>query len=389
MIRARSAGFYLFLYSLVCAPSAVAQERAIMKSSQLLPGYDLGVNSSGVRTGWLINHHGYMEMSYPSGQSWGAVFVTVGRPREPPRPARDFSDFDSLLIDMRGRAGGEQIEIGIKTNTQPDDGSETKVPVTLTTDWQTYDVPLFRFTGTDARHLYVVTEFVFAGAQARTVYFRDIRYRPSSSRRQTGKSGATAVQVDAGTHAGVGPSYASGGEPSVTITRPVTAHTIKIWSGTRPSLLVQGEVEGMPNTYKLYIGVHPTTSDSVWTQEIPARRKWLTQVYLGDPGRRPKNGESFEMVGILSNRPPPKRFNELGETFDYYMSDIVTVDVSVQSWADRAGAFMRDVGVSLPISALFTSAGGIRGLIYGSRTANREGKVRAEKTPDPDPQTGA
>jgi hypothetical protein len=169
----------------------------------------------------------------------------------------------------------------------------------------------------------------------------------------------------------------------------VTGHTIKIWSGTRPSLLVQGEVEGMPNTYKLYIGVHPTTSDSVWTQEIPARRKWLAQVYFGDPGYRPKNGESFELIGILANRSPPERFNELGDTFAYYMSNIVTVDVSVQSWADRAGAFMRDVGVSLPISALFTSAGGILGLIYGSRAANRDGKTRAEKTPDPDPQTDA
>jgi hypothetical protein len=382
---ARTVGFYLFFYGLVCAPSAVAQERAVMKGSQLLPGYDLGVNSSGARTGWLINHDGYMEMSYPSGQSWGAVFVTVGRPREPPRPTRDFSAFDSLLIDMRGGAGGEQIEVGMKANTQPDNGSETKVPVTLTAGWQTYDVPLSRFTGTDTRHLYVVTEFVFAGAKACTVYFRDIRYSPSSSRRQAGDSVATAVQVGAGTNAGVEPSYESGGEPSVTITRPATAHTIKVWSGTRPSLLVQGEVKGMPKTYKLYIAVHPTTSDSVWTQEIPARRRWLSQVYLGDPGRRPKNGESFEVVGILSNRPPPERFNELGDTFDYYMSNIVTLDVSVQSWTDRAGAFLRDVGISVPISALFTSAGGILGTIIGSRAA--KGKVRAEKTPDP--QTGA
>jgi hypothetical protein len=77
---------------------------------------------------------------------------------------------------MKGGNGGEQIEIGVKTNTQPDDGSETKVPVTLTSEWKTYSIALNRFEGTDLDKVYVACEFVFSGADAETIYVRNISY---------------------------------------------------------------------------------------------------------------------------------------------------------------------------------------------------------------------
>jgi hypothetical protein len=152
----------------------------VLVGARLNPGFDMGVNSSENRTNWLKNDPEHLMMSYPAGQSWGAVFITVGKPKQPPRPFRDFSAYNLLTIEMKGAVGGEQLEIGIRTNTQPDDGSETKIPVKLSSDWKPYQFRLDRFEGADLAKLYVVTEFVFSGSDAATVYARNISFSNNS-----------------------------------------------------------------------------------------------------------------------------------------------------------------------------------------------------------------
>ena len=55
-------------------------------------------------------------MSYPAGASWGAVFITIGKPKDPPRPSQDLAAFDTLLVEMKGESGGEELDIGLKTS---------------------------------------------------------------------------------------------------------------------------------------------------------------------------------------------------------------------------------------------------------------------------------
>jgi len=118
-------------------------------------------------------------MAYPSGQSFGAVFITVGKPIQPPRPGKDLSKYHQLSVELQGQVGGESVSIGIKDKNQPDDGSETKVPVSgLTTDWKHFTFPLSKFTVADLHKLYVVIEFVFAGGTPATVCARNIQYVP-------------------------------------------------------------------------------------------------------------------------------------------------------------------------------------------------------------------
>jgi hypothetical protein len=148
----------------------------VLVGAALTPGFGMGVNSSGNNTSWLETEGDHLKMSYPSGQSWGAVFITVGPPAEPPRPFLDLSAYNVLAIEMKGAKGGERLGIGIKTSKQPDDGSETKIPVELTSDWKTYQFPLDRFKRADPHNLYVVTEFVFVGSNAVTVSARNISY---------------------------------------------------------------------------------------------------------------------------------------------------------------------------------------------------------------------
>ena len=137
----------------------------------------MGVDTDKHRTDWLekLDRENCFRMSYPAGQKWGAVFITVGPPTDQPRPSMDFSDYKFLVVEMKGGAGGETIRVGVKTNAQQDNGAEYKVAEVLTADWQTYRYPLAKFQRADSKKLYVVAEFVF-DAGARTIYLRNVRY---------------------------------------------------------------------------------------------------------------------------------------------------------------------------------------------------------------------
>jgi exo-beta-1,3-glucanase (GH17 family) len=160
-------------------PPASRLTRTVSDSRGLADFYDIGVDSSNSRQDWLETTSDGMSMTYPAGQAWGAVFVTVGPPVDPPRPWKDFSSFRTLSVELRGETGGESVEIGIKDATDPDDGTEAKALVSnLSTAWQTYQFPLSMFGTADLTHLYVAVEFVFDGSTAETVYFRDVKFLP-------------------------------------------------------------------------------------------------------------------------------------------------------------------------------------------------------------------
>jgi hypothetical protein len=176
--------FVIALVGLLLGTEAIGQtdQKEVLVGSRLSSGFDIGVNSSEGKVNWLVTEQSYFKMSYPANQSWGVVFITVGTPKQPPRPFRDFSAYRILSIDMKGGASSRIIEVGVKSNAQPDDGSETSLPVTLAPDWKTYEFPLDKFTGSDLGRLYVVAEFVFTGADPQTVYVRNIKYLKRSAR---------------------------------------------------------------------------------------------------------------------------------------------------------------------------------------------------------------
>jgi hypothetical protein len=143
----------------------------------LTPGFDIGANSSSGNTGWLEDTGEGMKMSYPSGEAWGAVFIVSDSVTTPPRPSKDFSAYKTLSFEVKGEVGGESFQVGLKDKDDPDDGGEAKVTVcNLTNEWQTITIPLSRFSTADLKNLYVVMEFVFEGANAQTVFFRNVKY---------------------------------------------------------------------------------------------------------------------------------------------------------------------------------------------------------------------
>jgi hypothetical protein len=143
----------------------------------LASGFEFGVNTSDSNTDWLTAVKGAMRATYPSGESWGVVFIAVeGDPQESECVGRDFLGYSTLEVQLRGDRGSEIVDVGIKDCDDPDDGSEKKIPIICKSDWDTIPIPLSEFTDADLGRLRVVCEFVFRGTEAKTVYFRNVRY---------------------------------------------------------------------------------------------------------------------------------------------------------------------------------------------------------------------
>jgi|GEM_PF-1080591 len=153
------------------------QNRCPIFMGNLAKGFDMGVNTSGGLTNWVTVDTSVIEMSYPAGQTWGAVFITVGEPTIPPRPGRDLSRFSELVLELCGGQGNETVWIGVKDNTDPDDGSEARVKIYgIGTDWEEHVLPLSQFYTAKFESIYVPIEFVFDGG-VKTVRARNIEYR--------------------------------------------------------------------------------------------------------------------------------------------------------------------------------------------------------------------
>lgn len=84
-------------------------------------------------------------------------------------------DYDTLRLNLRGTQGVEKIAIALKDISNPTDGSETKVKLTLTSEWQFYDIPLTKFKPTKLEELFIVTSFISEN-QAMTIEVESIEF---------------------------------------------------------------------------------------------------------------------------------------------------------------------------------------------------------------------
>ena len=150
---------------------------AILNGSQMGSNLGLGVDTSEHKRDWVkpAPANGSLMLAYPGDPLFGAAFFTVGKPRDDHRPGTDMSAFNALEVELQGQQAGDIVYVGIKDATQPDDGSEWKEKVTLTTDWVRYQFPLSKFVGADVHRLYVLCEFVFRESPA-AVYVRRIQF---------------------------------------------------------------------------------------------------------------------------------------------------------------------------------------------------------------------
>jgi hypothetical protein len=167
--------FLVATSSIVIAQNTQRKSLEIFVNGGTTVGYNLGVNTSENLTNWVTPQADKsIRMAYPSGQSWGAVFITYGQPDT--KTPINLSQYSNLSITAKGATGGESVWIGIKDTSQLD-GQETKIPIEgLTTQWKTYEFRLTQFTPANISKIYVVCEFVFSGSNPQTVFFNNVTY---------------------------------------------------------------------------------------------------------------------------------------------------------------------------------------------------------------------
>jgi hypothetical protein len=134
----------------------------------------LGVNSSGGKTDWKKELNGEISMTYPRGENWGTVYITVGEATQQleKRQFKNFSYYSSLILELKGEEG-DTIQIGMKDPNTPEVGP--RHTLTLKKGWNIYPINLDEFKTVDLKHLYVVTEFVFSN-KPQTLSVKKIRF---------------------------------------------------------------------------------------------------------------------------------------------------------------------------------------------------------------------
>lgn len=162
------------------ATSAPATETApttvYLYGDQLAAGYELNIDNSTHQYGWLKGE-GVIQADFLAGQSWAAIFLTVG----PPKPegqrdtSLDLSGCDTLNVDLWAAQPGVTVSIGIKDVNDPDDGSETLMSRTLTTEPMVYQFSLIQFATVNLTQVYLPFEVVYHGSEAATVFIDNIR----------------------------------------------------------------------------------------------------------------------------------------------------------------------------------------------------------------------
>jgi len=106
---------------------------------------------------------------------WGSPFLTINALNN--RVAEmDFTKYKNITLEMKGVIGGEHFDLMMKDKYDLPDGKESRVNITLTNEWKTYEVPIKQFESADKKVIQTPLGFVFLGNEGRTIYVRSIQF---------------------------------------------------------------------------------------------------------------------------------------------------------------------------------------------------------------------
>lgn len=113
------------------------------------------------RLGSLQRLPGELHIDYPGGAEWAAIYwgATSGSTEEG-RPSVDLSRFSQLHLELKGDRGGEVLMVHVKDKYYPDNISPVSVAVTLSNDWQTFEIDLAEFAPNDFSRMHIPLGFV-------------------------------------------------------------------------------------------------------------------------------------------------------------------------------------------------------------------------------------
>ena len=117
-----------------------------------------------------------MILTYPEKMfDWGSPFFTINALNNRVTEM-DFTKYKNITLEMKGVIGGEHFDLMMKDKYDLPDGKESRVNITLTNEWKTYEVPIKQFETADKKVIQTPLGFVFLGNEGRTIYVRSIQF---------------------------------------------------------------------------------------------------------------------------------------------------------------------------------------------------------------------
>lgn len=139
--------------------------------------FELEYAASGDGEGHISPEKDYLVIEYPENTyAWGSPYFRVdalkGRVHE-----MDFSPYKKLLIEIRGVTGEEEFEITMKDKNDPPDGSEARVTLEVSNDWEVYEIETKQFVTADMEIIEVPLAFVFEGPVGQIIHVRSVQFK--------------------------------------------------------------------------------------------------------------------------------------------------------------------------------------------------------------------
>ncbi|MDT0596383.1 hypothetical protein [Glaciecola petra] len=137
-----------------------------------------GYAESGNNENWQNNNRpqiGEFEMQF-SETEWTVTYFMNRSQAFSDRVSKDYSSYNTLQIVAKSSAKSGLAYVVIKDIDDPDDGTEARVPIQLTNEWQTFNLPLEAFTTADLSRLHMVVGFLVL-KDVQTIHVKSIEYQ--------------------------------------------------------------------------------------------------------------------------------------------------------------------------------------------------------------------
>ena len=149
----------------------------MLKNGKLVSGFNLTFVGSSGFTGWRGLENDFITLIYPENQlEWGSPYFEFntlkGRLNQ-----LDATNYDKILVEMKGAVGGETFDILVKDKYDSRDGTETRLQVSLTKQWKVYEYDIAQFKTLDKSMVRVPLAFVFEGPKGRKIHIKSLKYK--------------------------------------------------------------------------------------------------------------------------------------------------------------------------------------------------------------------